>query len=246
VTAFAQQLFKAKSKQLLTLSTHALVRGDLKVFEFKHPNFMNGIVSVAFGVIETVDTSALDVREKRKEIELELRATKVEMKVNYAFLALVNIQSLTANLVCCSPDESILAETIYGGKVVIFPANKSHSDRGGAELNLGNKVSRKKDYLPPLSAVLSDGWKPPVRLTRTYSDDPSENKKDEEDYGEVTMDCTEHGCQVRRKPRSLLQRVFHTAFAAITMSHFDHHHTHKSSNPQVHATTTTTTSSGDK
>lgn len=164
-------MFKAKSKQLMTLSAHQLLVGDIKNFKFKE-------TSIAFGVVETVDLASLVTRTP--ELYDELRAFKKEQKLTYAFLALVDIVNLRSLMVICGPAEKALAEHVFGGSTDLHL------------LSLGKRVSRKKDFIAPISQALADGF--------VYS--PSDEHKDVDDDvdpGEVYMDCTNHGCVVRRR-----------------------------------------------
>jgi len=157
-TELAEKQFKEKSRQMLLITTYALVRGDFKVFEFKTKL---RTYRVGIGTIETVDTAPLDTRAKRRQLEKELRATKVEKNLDYSFLALVNIQINHSVFVICGPNERVVAEQAYGGKCVTYPPDKANNDYGGADLDLGSRVSRKKQFVPPMSGLLKDTWVPP-------------------------------------------------------------------------------------
>eukprot|EP00455_Lapot_gusevi_P049308 TRINITY_DN696_c0_g1_i1.p1 TRINITY_DN696_c0_g1~~TRINITY_DN696_c0_g1_i1.p1 ORF type:complete len:462 (-),score=194.73 TRINITY_DN696_c0_g1_i1:39-1394(-) len=167
----AQKMFKAKSKNLLALSAHGLVRGDSKVFAFKSDALDT---KIAFGVVETVDLEA--VIGRKEELLLELRAQRQEQNVNFAFLAIVDIVNLRSDLLVCGAGEAALAVAAFGGVV------KDNV------LDLGSRVSRKKDYIPPISDVLQAGWIPPAV------------EEEKEEFGKVYMECTEYGCMVKRAP----------------------------------------------
>jgi inorganic pyrophosphatase/exopolyphosphatase len=107
----AAQLFKAKSKMLSLLTPHSLVGGDNKTFCFKSPE--NIEVKIAFGVVETVDASA--VMSLKDELLTELRAHKHEQNVDFSFLAVVDIVNLSSVLLLCGPDEEALALAAFGG-----------------------------------------------------------------------------------------------------------------------------------
>jgi len=166
-------MFKAKSKDLLILTPHQLIRGDLKLFKFSH---LQTTFQIAFGVVETVDLEALLGR--KDEMLYELKAFKAEKKVEFAFLACVDIVGLTSRLLITDFGEKALAEKTYGGKTA------------DSLLDLGKRVSRKKDFIPPLSEVLQSGWTPP----------PEALLEDKTDYGEVVVECTNIGCALIRRP----------------------------------------------
>jgi len=179
----AQNLFKAKSRDLATMSSHALLRGDLKRFAFENPAFT---AEIAFGVVETTDLDALIT--KREELLMEMRALKKEDDVNLVFLALVDIVRLHSVLLICGSNEADLAIRTFGGTVSL-----------DGTMDLGKRVSRKKDFIPPMADQLANGWTPPPMPTVV------EQAMDggDEEFGEVYMDCNAaHGCMIRRKPSS--------------------------------------------
>lgn len=215
VTALARTLFKAKSREVLLCTPHQLVRGDLKTFECRC-NAPRGalvalegdgapaadaaaaaaidaaaaaaagaetVLSMAFGVIETTDLSTLT--PLKAELQKELRALKREERRDLAFLALVDIDRLHSLLVTAGERELSLA-------MAAFPGAK-HDEASGL-LDIGSRVSRKKDLIPFIEACLRDGsgWVPPplsaaeARLAAT------------EQFGRVAIECTDHGCQLVR------------------------------------------------
>lgn len=141
----AEQMFKAKSKMLLSLSAHGLIRGDNKTFCFKA---VNSETKISFGVIETVDFEA--VMKQKDALLFELRAYRHEEAVNFSFLAVVDIVNLRSTLLLCGAGEERLACEAFG-----HAASSEHT------LNLGALVSRKKDFIPPLSTLLQSGWQLP-------------------------------------------------------------------------------------
>jgi inorganic pyrophosphatase/exopolyphosphatase len=187
-TAYAKEMFKAKSKNLRLLSAHGLVRGDLKTFQF-------GDVAVAFGVVETVEPEV--VLARRDELLLELRALKPEMDVDLAFLAVVDVLAhLQSDLLLCGPGERALAATA-------FPEFAATHD--GTLLHLGKRVSRKLDFIPPIAVVFNGGWRPPAE---TF--EPST-----EHFGAVVQECSENGCVTRRTP--VMKAFVHAAVAVQRM-----------------------------
>lgn len=196
----AKALFKAKSKNLALLSAHQLIRGDQKTFEFKRSD--GSKLSIGFGVVETTDIDAMLAR--RTELLLECRALKKEESLDMVFLALVDIANLHSLLLICGPKEASLAEATYGGKV----------DAGTNLLDLGSRVSRKKNFIPPLSEVIQEGWAVPTDLAALP--DPSE------DFGRVVMVCTPTGCMTKRAPS--LRASAHAISAALWLDKQAHAH----------------------
>jgi len=137
-------------------------------------------INIAFSVVETIDPEG--VLNRRKDLLLELRALKKEEKMDYAFLAVVDILKLHSTLLCCGSGERALGERVFGGHTT-----------PDSLLDLGRRVSRKKDYIPGISAVISAGFQH-VASPGLHPMDP------DEDFGEVFVDCTANGCILTRKP----------------------------------------------
>jgi len=177
--------------------------------------------------------------KKKAELLLEMKLLKKEEKSDLCFLAIVDIVKLKATLLICGYKEAALAEKVFGGKV----ANE--------ELDLGKKVSRKKDYIPPLSSTVQGGWTPPPEEKEQQSKEQAEL----EHAGELYMDHGDHGCVLKRRHniRHLAQAVIATqrfmnmgdraaAETAIAMSLVaqaikadDKHHDTPHSHPHSHA-----------
>ncbi|EJK68897.1 hypothetical protein THAOC_09887 [Thalassiosira oceanica] len=143
----ATQQFKAKSRELAGLSAHGLVNGDQKTFSFKTEKFEGDI---GFAVVETTDDSV--IIERLGELLPEIVATKVEHKQSALFLAVVNIVSLKGSLMLCGPTELSLAKASFPG----CKMNDAHT-----LMDLGNRVSRKKDYIPAITGSIKAGWSKP-------------------------------------------------------------------------------------
>ncbi len=108
--------------------------------------------------------------------------------------------NLVSTLLLCSRDEEALAVEAFQCAV---------DDKHWAA-DLGSRVSRKKDFVPPLSAVLQRGWqRPPPRVLKAASangeehqchDCADEEETEEEVFGQVVHECGERGCITRRLP----------------------------------------------
>lgn len=154
IQLLASQQFKAKSRELATMSAVNLVNGDQKTFSFDAPNFHG---EIGFAVVETTDDDA--ILSRIDELLPELVACKKEKGLQCIYLAVVNIVKLHSNLVLCGPAEKSLATEAFGGTVL----------RDGTLMNLGSRVSRKKDFIPSLTSTVKGGWSRPSSLGRGMS-----------------------------------------------------------------------------
>jgi len=143
----ATQQFKAKSKELAALSAHGLVNGDQKSFSFKTESFDG---DVGFAVVETTDDAV--ILDRIDELLVELVACKKEKGLAALFLAVVNIVDLQGTLLLCGPAERSLARAA-------FPDGSAADD---AVMDLGKRVSRKKDYIPAITRAIKAGWGRPA------------------------------------------------------------------------------------
>lgn len=135
--------FKAKSHELKDMTAHQLCNGDQKVFKYDSANF-NG--SVGFAVIETTDDEV--IMDRSEELLQTLQSDKKAKGLDCLFLAVVNIVELRTNLLLLSEKEKSLA-------VASFKNGKLVND---GIMDLGNLVSRKKDFIPAIAAAVKEGW----------------------------------------------------------------------------------------
>lgn len=142
IQLLASQQFKAKSRELANLSAVGLVNGDQKSFSFKTEKFEG---EIGFAVVETTDDEV--IRERISELLPEMVACKQEKKLSCLFLAIVNIVELKSCLLLCGPTETALAQAAFGGPI-----------DNGTVMDLGNRVSRKKDFIPVLTKTIQNGW----------------------------------------------------------------------------------------
>mmetsp|Transcript_22593 Transcript_22593/g.48977 ORF Transcript_22593/g.48977 Transcript_22593/m.48977 type:complete len:487 (+) Transcript_22593:166-1626(+) len=145
----ATQQFKAKSKELAGLSAHGLVNGDQKTFSFKTDAFEGDI---GFAVVETTDDAV--IIDRLEELLPEIVACKKEKGLAALFLAVVNIVSLKGTLLLCGPSELTLAKAA-------FP-ECGFENEASTLMGLGKRVSRKKDYIPAITAAIKAGWSKPL------------------------------------------------------------------------------------
>jgi inorganic pyrophosphatase/exopolyphosphatase len=149
VNEFAAKQFRAKSRALALMSPYALVNGDMKHFKFQSTINESVVYHVGYSVIETTDAEAS--LERADEIISEMREVREEGDLTCQLLAVVDIVNLTSTLLICGPVEASLAEAAYGGELV----------NNGTTLELKGLVSRKNDFIPPLSEAVKNGWEPP-------------------------------------------------------------------------------------
>jgi inorganic pyrophosphatase/exopolyphosphatase len=144
VNMFAAAQFRAKSHELQLMSPYAIVNGDMKTFKFENKM---GQYTIGYSVIETTDAEASLARAK--EIISEMKFVRVEQKLTAMLLAIVDIVNLRSHLLVCGPVEASLALEAYGG------------DLRDDILELPGMVSRKNDFVPPITRAISNGWTPP-------------------------------------------------------------------------------------
>ena len=133
------------------LSAVALVNGDQKSFSFDAAGFKG---EIGFAVVETTDDDA--ILDRVDELLPELVACKKEKNLNCIFLAVVNIVKLKSCLLLCGPTESTLATAAFDGNI----------SRTGTLMDLGNRVSRKKDFIPAITRKIKEGWSKPSDIGR--------------------------------------------------------------------------------
>lgn len=143
INFLASQQFKAKSRELAGMSAVSLVNGDQKSFGFSTEAFQG---EVGFAVVETTDDAV--IMDRKDELVHEMMAVKKEKGLTLLFLAVVNIVELRSQLLLCGGNERLLAVEAFGGEV---SADESVMD-------LGNRVSRKKDFVPALTKTIKNGW----------------------------------------------------------------------------------------
>jgi inorganic pyrophosphatase/exopolyphosphatase len=152
VQQLASQQFRAKSKELAFLSAEQLVGGDQKVFTYQTDRFEG---SVAFAVVETTDDEV--ILRRAPELLAALAADKEAKGVSLTFLAVVNIVALKSTLLCVGDGERSLAQAAFAhGR--FLRDEFDDEDEAAALMDLGGLVSRKKDFVPAVSAAIKRGW----------------------------------------------------------------------------------------
>jgi inorganic pyrophosphatase/exopolyphosphatase len=157
VNIIAAEQFRAKSHELSLMTPYQLVNGDAKKFKFADAVDSNKIHTVGYGVIETTDAASSMARID--DLIPEMQAAREDDKMAAMLLAVVDIVNLTSMLILCGPAETSLALKAYGGDL----------EQDGKVLPLKGKVSRKKDFIPPLTRAFEEGWHPPVAKAKKRS-----------------------------------------------------------------------------
>jgi len=210
----AIELFKAKTAYFSKLSAFAIVRADQKDF-----NFENNI-RIGWATVEVNDPKS--VMAKSDKLLIELRILKKEKKLDFAFLTIVDLVKMQSDLLCCGWREVELAKEAFGGPTrAPVPLEKLDNfvslcmkDEYGSIINhdfkleeacmsIGNRTSRKKQFIPPVRKLLNSGWKP--------SEDKVNSVKLEKMLTpiiETTHSCDQRGCiLVRKFSRPLMSKI---------------------------------------
>jgi inorganic pyrophosphatase/exopolyphosphatase len=179
VNELAARQFRAKSHELSVMSPFQLVNGDMKTFKFSATiNYEDEtkdtdaaaatVYSIGFGVIETTDADASMARIQH--LTPEMRMVREEKNLTAYFLAVVDIVHMTSSLLICGAVEESLAVAAYGGTVTTTPTDTDTGTvKNNVVLQLTGLVSRKKDFVPPLTRAVASGWHPPVLSTGAES-----------------------------------------------------------------------------
>lgn len=153
INTLVKAQFKAKSKELESLTTSQLCSGDCKVFTFTSPTFSG---SVGFAVIETTDDGVILAR--KDELLEAMKAHKADNSMDIFFLAVVNIVALHSNMLVLGADELSLCQASFPSEDGSTPSAE------GGVYHMGGRVSRKKDYVPFITKTINKGgWAMPSK-----------------------------------------------------------------------------------
>ena len=162
----AADMFKAKTRWFVNLGAYEMVRGDQKAFSAG---------SATFGWA-TVEVTAADVvLESAADILLELRALKEEKGYGYVFLSVVDVLKKQTWLLLCGAGEHALAARAFGGATSAACSPEKFGELHArlnlspahTKMDLGARVSRKLEFVPPVMDVLASGWSPEESVQRT-------------------------------------------------------------------------------
>lgn len=130
---FTLEIFKAKSN-ISDLTDQQIVKNDYKVFDFGKKTFI--------GQLETVEQDEI-VTNKLEGLLSAMADVKTEEGVDLIFLAITDVLKVNTKLLILGDDEQVAAEKAFEGKVA------DHI------LDIGPKMSRKKEIAPPIERALS-------------------------------------------------------------------------------------------
>lgn len=134
IESLTLEIFKAKSN-ISSLSDEQVVLNDYKVLDFAGKK-------VLCGQIETVEQEAL-ITDRKQGILSVLQSIKEREKVDFIILAITDILKINTKLLVSGVGESDLIQKAFGGTVV------------DNILDIGPKMSRKKDIAPAIEKALT-------------------------------------------------------------------------------------------
>lgn len=127
------ELFKAKS-DITGMNTEQIVKKDYKVFDFSG-------TKVFIGQVETVEPEK--IAEMKKQVLDAMKKVKETEKVEHLVLVVTDILKVNSVALYNTKDEQELLE-------------KAFNNRGKDNIiEIGPRMSRKKDIAPPIEAVLT-------------------------------------------------------------------------------------------
>lgn len=163
IQQLASNQFRAKSQELAGLTAELLVNGDQKAFTFKTEKYEG---SVGFAVIETTDDDV--ILSRTDELLVALTHDKEQKGLSLLYLGVVNIVKLKSTLLIIGDEERSLAVASFeNGKLL---ASNTYAEP--VLMDLGNLVSRKKDFVPAITKAIKSGWSGKKRgsIVRSESD----------------------------------------------------------------------------
>lgn len=207
VNELAAKQFRAKSHELSVMSPFQLVNGDMKTFKFTaaaaaaaddeegetkdSSSAPATVYSIGYGVIETTDAEASMARIQH--LTPEMRIVREEKNLTAYFLAVVDIVHMTSSLLICGDVEESLAVAAYGGTVTTTPTDTdTDTVKNNVVLQLTGLVSRKKDFIPPLTRAVASGWHPPAALT-TDTETPEQQSNKRPRNSSIVMEYDNYG-----------------------------------------------------
>ena len=132
--SFTLEIFKAKS-DVSKLSAQEIVKNDYKVFDFAGQKVM-------IDQLETVEQDKV-LTERKNELLAAMSQVKTELQVDMIFVAITDILKVNTKLLIIDQVASELAVKAFGGEVK------------EQVLDIGPKLSRKKEIAPPIEKALS-------------------------------------------------------------------------------------------
>jgi len=134
VNEFALEIFKAKSN-IADLSDEEIVLNDYKIYEFTQKTFISQL--------ETVEQESL-IADKKERLLAAMTNVKEQQGVELLFVAVTDVLKINTKLLLAGEKEVIAAERAFGGTAVDYI------------LDIGPKMSRKKEIAPVIEEILKD------------------------------------------------------------------------------------------
>jgi len=134
IEAFTLEIFKAKS-DVSKLSCEEIVKNDYKVFDFAGKKVM-------IDQLETVEQDVI-LRDKKDCLLEAMIKVKTELGADMIFVVITDILKLNSKLLVLDEVTAKVAEQAFGGEVQ------------KQILDIGERLSRKKEIAPPIEKVLS-------------------------------------------------------------------------------------------
>ena len=209
IDTLADQQFAAKSSALLHITPYEVACGDQKIFKVKDENGEE--IVIGFGVVETTDPKGM--KNRIDEVMIEVAALKSEQKLDFSFLAIVDIVKLTSTLLLIGHAENELAKKSWSQ---YSDSIDCPGDDGVGTMELQNMVSRKKDFVPALTAAIAGGFKASAPAKRKT--EKQKNVIVEDVYGIVAKEWSIESCcnvLVRRMKKGAMRRVNSFANMAV-------------------------------
>ncbi|MBU0579106.1 manganese-dependent inorganic pyrophosphatase [Patescibacteria group bacterium] len=133
IDAFAFEIFKAKS-DISTLNDEEIVQNDYKIYEFDQKTFISQL--------ETIQQETL--LAKKDQLLAAMANVKSQLEVELLFVAVTDVLQINTKLLLAGEAEVITAERAFGGSAVDYI------------LDIGPKMSRKKEIAPAIEKVLKN------------------------------------------------------------------------------------------
>jgi hypothetical protein len=124
---------------------------------------------------------------REEELIEEIDDVRNDRCLKVLFLAVVHIVELKSKLLCAGPAEASLAATAFQGAMLTPKL-----------MDLGARVSRKKEFVPPITSAVAGGWKPPEASPRSPADRPGGPLRSRMTY----IDPTDPYGRIQRKRQS--------------------------------------------
>jgi len=138
VEALTLEIFKAKSN-ISSLTDEQIVKNDYKIFDF-------GSASGTKTMIDQLETVEQDLvlSTKKDDLLKAMQTVKAELGVGLLFVLITDILKVNTKLLILSDAEKQVAEKAFGGTVE------------NNILDIGPKMSRKKEIAPAIEAALKN------------------------------------------------------------------------------------------